>query len=309
MDFQHTIGKAASVEGIGLHTGERSRLILSPGPADTGIVFRAGDAHRTRIHAVAENVVDTRFATTLGVNGTRVQTVEHLLASTAALGIDNLLIDIEGEEVPALDGSAEPFVALLHAAGKTALPHPRRRPLVIERPVRVGDDTRWLLILPAESFKISYTLDLNHPAVGVQALSFDCTEATFVKELAPARTYGFLKDVGTLRKNGLAKGGSLDNAVVVGKRTVLNGSLRYQDEFARHKILDLIGDLSLLGRPIVGHVVARNAGHELNHRLACAVLESHTEPSPARGLLAALSHPVSRAEGVRRQPRAGLAAS
>ena len=232
--------------------------------------------------------MDSRFATTLGVNGTRVRTVEHLMAAAAALGIDNLLVEVEGEEIPAMDGSAEPFVSLLYAAGKATLVAPRR-PLVITRPIRVGDDGRWLQILPSDDFRVSYTLDVDHPAVGMQAASFTCTERVFVEELAPARTYGFLKDVGTLRKNGLAKGGSLENAVVVGRRAVLNSSLRYRDEFVRHKILDLIGDLALLGRPVVGHVVARNAGHGLNHQLVGAIAEAFaSDPRSTRTPLRAL---------------------
>lgn len=309
MDLQLTIRKPVSVEGIGLHTGQPARITLSPAPANTGVVFRAHDADPTLIPASLQHVVDARFATTLGVNGARVQTVEHLLAAAFALGIDNLLVEVEGEEIPALDGSAKPFVALLYAAGKATLPIPRR-PLVVGKPVRVSDGTRWLQILPADSFRISYTLDLDHPAVGTQALSFPCTERVFVEELAPARTYGFLKDVGTLRKNGLARGGSLDNAVVVGKRAVLNGSLRYRDEFVRHKILDLIGDLALLGRPLVAHVVARNSGHALNHQLALAIQQESAEP---RGTVWGLAHPVSRLEGVRRGDgrgrRGGLAVS
>ncbi len=308
VDLQLTIRKPVSVEGVGLHTGQPSRITLFPAPANTGIVFRADDRHRTPIQASPKHVVDAHFATTLGMNGARVRTVEHLLAATVALGIDNLLVEVEGDEIPALDGSAKPFVNLLYAAGKTTLPIPRR-PLVIGNPIRVGDERRWLQILPADSFRISFTLDIDHPAVGTQAFSFGCTEQTFVTELAPARTYGFLKDVGTLRKNGLAKGGSLDNAVVVGRRAVLNRNLRYQDEFVRHKILDLIGDLGLLGRPLVGHVVARNAGHTLNHQLALAILQEHGEPSGARGAVPALSHAVDRLEGVRRLLRPGLGSS
>lgn len=281
MALQLTIQKPVAVEGIGLHTGQPAKITLSPAPPDTGIMFRVNDAHRTLIPASPEHVVDVHFATTLGVNGTRIQSVEHLLAAAAALGVDNLFVDVEGDEIPALDGSAKPFVALLYAAGKDTLPVPRR-PLVVGKPLRVGDGARWLQVLPADSFRISYTLDLDHPAVGTQALSFPCTERIFVEELAPARTYGFLKDVGTLRKNGLARGGSLHNAVVVGTRAVLNGSLRYQDEFVRHKILDLIGDLGLLGRPLLGHVVARNAGHALNHQLTLTIQRECTEPSGAR---------------------------
>lgn len=299
MDLQLTIKKPVSVEGIGLHTGEPARITLSPAPASTGVVFCASDTHRTLIPASPDHVVDGRYATTLGLNGARVQSVEHLLAAAAALGIDNLLVEVEGNELPALDGSAKPFVDLLYAAGKATLPIPRRL-LVVGKPIRVGDTTRWLQILPADSFRISYTLDLDHPAVGTQALSFSCTERVFVEELAPARTYGFLKDVGTLRRNGLARGGSLDNAVVVGARRVLNGNLRYQDEFVRHKILDLIGDLGLLGQPVVGHIVARNAGHALNHELALAIKQEYASPARARGTVWALAEPVGRLEGVRR---------
>ena len=300
MDLQLTIRKQVTAEGVGLHSGQPSKITLSPAPADSGIAFRATDPHRTLIPARRETVVDSRFATTLGVNGARVQTVEHLMAAAAALGIDNLLVEVEGEEIPAMDGSARPFVALLYAAGKATLGAPRQ-PLVITQPIRVGDDARWLQILPSDEFRVSYTLDVDHPVVGTQAASFTCTERVFVEELASARTYGFLKDVGTLRKNGLAKGGSLDNAVVVGRRAVLNSSLRYRDEFVRHKILDLIGDLALLGRPVLGHVVARNAGHALNHALVNAIAEFFaSKPRSARATVPALSHYVSRLEGARR---------
>jgi UDP-3-O-[3-hydroxymyristoyl] N-acetylglucosamine deacetylase len=294
VNLQLTIRKQAAIEGVGLHSGQPAKITLSPAPADTGIVFRAADPHRTLIPARPEMIVDSHFATTLGVNGARIQTVEHLMAAAAALGIDNLLVEVEGEEIPAMDGSAKPFVSLLYAAGKATLAAPRQ-PLAINRPIRVGDEGRWLQILPSDDFRVSYTLDVNHPAVGTQAVSFACSEQVFVEELASARTYGFLKDVGDLRKNGLAKGGSLDNTVVVGRRAVLNASLRYRDEFVRHKILDLIGDLALLGRPVVGHVVARNAGHALNHQLVSAIAEAFAaEFRSARTGVPALSRPVSR---------------
>jgi UDP-3-O-[3-hydroxymyristoyl] N-acetylglucosamine deacetylase len=281
MDLQHTIRKSVTAEGIGLHSGQPSRITLSPAPADTGIVFHARPPHDAEIPAAPGSIVDSRYATTLGVNGTRVGTVEHLLAAVRALGVDNLIVEVQGEEIPAMDGSAGPFVLLLREAGKVTLPAPRH-PLVITRPIRVGTEARWIQILPADELRVSYTLDVDHPVVGTQAASFSCTEEVFVREVALARTYGFLKDVGTLRQNGLARGGSLDNAVVVGRRSVLNRSLRFRDEFVRHKILDLIGDLALLGRPVVGHVVARNAGHALNHELVRAVeAAARPVPSPA----------------------------
>jgi UDP-3-O-[3-hydroxymyristoyl] N-acetylglucosamine deacetylase len=264
---QHTIRKPVTLEGVGLHSGKPSRVTLSPAPEDTGIVFRAG---ADRIAAAPESVVNSHYATTIGKNGTRIQTVEHLLAAAAGLGIDNLEVEVDGPEIPAADGSAKPFVALLAAAGRNQQ-SARRRPLALPYPIRVGSGGRWIHVFPSKSFRISYTLDNDHPAVGVQVLAWTpAGERSFADEVAPARTYGFLKDLGLMRKNGLARGGSLDNAVVVGNRGPLNG-LRYRDEFVRHKVLDLIGDLALLGRPILAHVVARNGGHVLNLELVLAI--------------------------------------
>jgi UDP-3-O-acyl N-acetylglucosamine deacetylase len=271
MSIQATIRREVSLEGIGLHSGVPTRMVLTPASADTGIVFRGPDG--TLIPGNAEHVVDSNFATTVGAFGVRVRTIEHLMAAAAAMGVDNLIAEVSGGEVPAADGSARPFVDLLASAGVAALPAPRRA-LAIDEPLRVGDDSRWIHVLPAESFRISYTLDNSHPAIGVQAASFELTEEAFTKEVAPARTYGFLRDVPMMRKNGLALGGSLDNAVVVGKRSVLNDSLRFADEFVRHKVLDLVGDLFLLGQPIIAHVVARNAGHALNFELVKAIRKS-----------------------------------
>jgi UDP-3-O-[3-hydroxymyristoyl] N-acetylglucosamine deacetylase len=265
---QQTIRRSVTLEGIGLHSGKHAKLTLSPAPPDSGIVFRIGH-DGPPIPAAPESVVDSHYATTVGRNGCRIQTVEHLMAAAAGLGVDNLDVEVEGTEVPAVDGSAKPFVALLNSAGRTTQ-SARRRPITIPQPLRVGGGSRWIEIVPSAEFRISYTLDNDHPAIGIQALSVVPTEESFVNEYAPARTYGFLKDLGIMRKNGLALGGSLDNAIVVGKRGTLNG-LRYRDEFVRHKVLDLIGDLALLGRPILGHVIARNAGHALNFELALTI--------------------------------------
>ena len=263
---QRTIRKSVALEGIGLHSGKPTRVVLSPAPSDTGVVFRvAGET----IPAAPDSVVDSHFATTLGRNGVRLQTVEHLMAAAAGLGIDNLEVLVDGTEIPAGDGSAKPFVAVLATAGRTEQAA-KRRPIVIPYQIRVGAENRWLVIVPANRLRVSYTLDNEHPAIGVQTLAYVASERAFIDEFAPARTYGFLKDVGVMRKNGLARGGSLDNAVVVGKRGPING-LRYRDEFVRHKVLDLIGDLNLLGRPVVGHIIGRNAGHDLNYQLAVAI--------------------------------------
>ena len=300
---QQTIRRSVSIEGIGLHSGKRARLTLSPAPPDSGIVFRIGPDGQ-QIPAAPESVVDSHYATTIGCSGRRIQTVEHLMAAAAGLGVDNLDVEIEGPEVPAADGSAKPFVALLNSAGRTTQ-SARRRSITIPQPVRVGSGSRWIQIVPANEFRISYTLDNDHPAIGTQALSVAPSEESFVNEYAPARTYGFLKDLGVMRKNGLALGGSLDNAIVVGKRGTLNG-LRYRDEFVRHKVLDLIGDLALLGRPIRGHVIARNAGHALNFELVVALQRAlGLERRPAGAALRvmpALDAAVERADGLTPAP-------
>ncbi len=302
---QHTIRKPVTLEGVGLHSGKPARVTLSPAPEDTGIVFRAGT---DRIAAAPESVVNSHWATTIGKNGTRVQTVEHLLAAAAGLGIDNLEVEVDGPEIPAADGSAKPFVTLLAAAGRNQQ-SARRRPLALPYPLRVGSAGRWIHVVPSPTFRISYTLDNDHPAIGTQVLSWTpASERAFVDEVAPARTYGFLKDLGIMRKNGLARGGSLDNAVVVGNRGPLNG-LRYRDEFVRHKILDLIGDLALLGRPILAHVVARNGGHALNLELVLAIQRAlGLERRPAGAALRVLGDHAAKAPGDGFAQAPGLAA-
>jgi UDP-3-O-[3-hydroxymyristoyl] N-acetylglucosamine deacetylase len=305
MDFQQTIRTRVSLEGIGLHSGAPVRMTLSPAAPHTGILFRASDG--TFIPASLDHLADSRSATTLGAFGVKVRTIEHLMAAVSALGIDNLLVDVDAEEVPAADGSARPFVELLHRAGRVSLPAPRQPALVLG-PLRVGDEHRWLEVLPSESFRISYTLDNRHPAIGLQSASVAVTERSFVEEIAAARTYGFLKDVPVMRRNGLARGGSLDNAVVVGKRIVLNESLRFADEFVRHKILDLVGDLGLLGRPVVGHVVGHNAGHALNHQLVAAI-QAARSAERRRTVSRARPSAASRAEAVGQEGYApGIAA-
>jgi UDP-3-O-[3-hydroxymyristoyl] N-acetylglucosamine deacetylase len=269
MDLQHSIRKPVTCTGVGLHTGVAVSMTLHPAAPDHGIVFRVLPAG-VLIPVRPEALVNGHYATTIGVSGAggvQIQTVEHLLAAVRGLEIDNLLVDLDGPELPAVDGSAAPFVSLLYAAGREAQPAVRRPPLRVVETIRVGDDARWIQISPGTELRVSFTLDNDHPAVGVQVASFVLSEPRFVAELASARTYGFLKDLELLRQQGLALGGSLDNAVVVGQERILNGALRFRDEFVRHKILDVIGDLALLGRSVVGHVVARNAGHALNHLL------------------------------------------
>jgi UDP-3-O-[3-hydroxymyristoyl] N-acetylglucosamine deacetylase len=294
--YQKTIRQPVSVSGIGLHSGKTVHLRIAPAPPNFGIVFHVV-GHPEPIPAAPESVVDSHYATTVGRNGTRIQTVEHLLAAAAGLGIDNLDVTVDGSEIPAADGSAKPFVSLLTAAGRATQSAARRR-IVIPHPIHVGGGGRWLQIVPSDVFRISYTLDHEHPAIGTLALSCMPSERMFVEDFAPARTYGFLKDIGRLRRNGLARGGSLENAVVLGEGGVLNG-LRYRDEFVRHKILDLIGDLALLGRPVVGHVIARNAGHDLNYQLVLEIqralgLERRSAGAPAPALAHEQPAPLNR---------------
>lgn len=291
---QRTIRTPVTMEGVGLHSGKPVRVTMSPAPPNSGIVFRAL-GHDAPIPAAPESVVDSHYATTVGRNGCRIQTIEHLMAAAAGLGIDNLEVEVDGVEIPAADGSAKPFVGLLASAGRVQQSAPRR-PIVVPYPIRVGDDRRWLEIAPAPAFRINYVLINDHPAIGRQELSCLPSEKSFVEEFSPARTYGFLKDVGFMRRNGLARGGSLENAVVVGKRGPING-LRYQDEFVRHKILDLIGDLALLGRPVVGEVTACNGGHALNFELVQAIQRAVGLERRAAGAPAAARQPAVRTDG------------
>ena len=306
MELQHSIRKPVACDGVGLHTGAPVTMMLHPAPPDHGVVFRVG-AERVPVPVRPEFLLNGHYATTIGTGGpggVQVQTVEHLLAAVRGVGIDNLLVDIDAPELPAMDGSAAPFVSLLYAAGREAQAAGRRPPLRVTETIRVGDESRWIQISPASELRISFTLDLDHPAVGIQVASVVASEKSFVEELASARTYGFLKDLELLRQQGLALGGSLNNAVVVGQERVLNGALRFRDEFVRHKILDVIGDLALLGRPIVGHVVARNAGHALNHLLIREITRrAHGWNGNGTGAHAAAGHSEEDA-----RPRSGLAA-
>jgi UDP-3-O-[3-hydroxymyristoyl] N-acetylglucosamine deacetylase len=307
MDLQHSIRKPVSCEGTGLHTGAPAAVRLRPAPPDHGLVFVAGP-DRAAIPVRPESLLNGHYATTIGrAGGAQLQTVEHLLAAIRGLRIDNLLIEVDGPELPAMDGSAAPFVSLLYSAGRESQPAVRPAPLRITETIRVGDEARWIQIGPAPELTISYTLDVDHPAVGVQAAAFTPTERVFVKELAPARTYGFLRDLELMRQQGLALGGSLDNAVVLGQERVLNGALRFPDEFVRHKILDVVGDLALLGVPVAGHVVARNAGHALNHRLVREIARHLLDAE--RGAAGRLAAPAMSlvAAGVL-DPRPGIAA-
>ncbi len=272
---QRTIRRRITCTGLGLHTGRKINLTLSPADPNRGIIFVRRDAdRRIEIEARVDNVVDTRLATTLGREGIRISTVEHLLAALYGLGIDNLLIEVDGPEIPILDGSAAPFVYLLQSAGIVEQEEAKRF-LVIRRKIEVSHGESRITLLPYDLFRISCTIDFDHPLLRAQSLSLICDTATFQKELSKARTFGFLKEVELMRSMGLAKGGSLENAVVVDEYRVLNEEgLRYPDEFVRHKMLDLLGDLSLLGAYVIGHIRAYKSGHHINYKAVKALLSS-----------------------------------
>jgi len=269
--FQTTIQREVSTEGVGLHTGVFGHLRLLPAPADTGIVFRRTDLDDFRIEASGRNVARVSYATSLMKQGVLLSTTEHLLAAIYSFGLDNVFIDIDAIEVPILDGSAEPFLRLLDAAGIRKLRR-RRRYLKILRPVEVIEADRCIGIYPADEFHVECYVDFPHPLVGAQQIEMTVRPDSFRTLLAQARTFCFERDIDPLRSMGLIRGGSLDNAIVLTDHGVLNGPLRYPDEFGRHKALDLIGDLALVGLPLLGRVRAHKAGHALHTRLVSKVL-------------------------------------
>ncbi len=260
---QRTIKNEVSFEGIGLHTGRHARVTLKPAARDNGITFIRSDKN-TVIKAHVGSVIDTAFATTIGHDGAKIRTVEHIMAALAGLGIDNILIDVDGPEIPILDGSSTELISIILKAG-IAKQGKKRPYLRIKRPVIFDDGNSKVAALPYEGRRITYSIFFSHYGFGEQRLSIEINEETFAREIAPARTFGFLKDIEYLRTNGLAKGGSLENAIILGENGVLNSSgLRFKDKFVRHKVLDSIGDLAILGFPIYGHIIANKSGHSTN---------------------------------------------
>jgi UDP-3-O-[3-hydroxymyristoyl] N-acetylglucosamine deacetylase/3-hydroxyacyl-[acyl-carrier-protein] dehydratase len=264
MSRQKTISKPVSFSGIGLHTGSLTTVTFKPAPENAGITFFRVDLDGSpAIPANIDNVVDVSRGTTIGIGDAKVHTVEHALAAMVGLGIDNLNIELDAEEIPNGDGSSLPVMAALQKAGIVEQSADKQF-ITVDRPVdyRQGDVT--LSILPADELRVSMTIAYDHVAIGTQYASYTITEDTFTREIAPARTFCFLREVKMLQEKGLIRGGSLESAVVIGDDTILNDELRFPDEFVRHKILDLIGDMYLLGRPVKGHVVGVKGGHEKN---------------------------------------------
>jgi len=275
MILQRTIKASTEISGIGLHSGANIKIRVRPASADTGIIFHRREGDRVvAIKALSENVVDTRLATVLGREDLTVSTVEHFLAALSACGIDNLHVDIDGPEVPILDGSASPFLKMIENAGIESLPASRRF-IAIRKPISIIEGEKRISIIPSRFFRITFDIAFEHKAIALQQYSMKFSSENFQKEIAPARTFGFLHEVEYLKANGLARGGSLENAVVIDDNGVMNPEgLRYQDEFVRHKILDSFGDFSLLGSPMLGHIRAFKAGHDLNSKMVRKILDN-----------------------------------
>ncbi|MEJ2346648.1 MAG: UDP-3-O-acyl-N-acetylglucosamine deacetylase [Gammaproteobacteria bacterium] len=272
---QRTLKNVIRATGVGLHTGKKVYLTLRPAPPDTGIIFRRVDLKDpVEIKAGPENVGDTRLSTTLVKGNVRISTVEHLLSALAGLGIDNAYVDLSAPEVPIMDGSAGPFVFLIQSAGIEEQNAPKRF-IRIKRMIAIEEDDKWARFDPFDGFKVGFSIDFDHPVFrshGQQA-EVDFSTTSFVREVSRARTFGFMRDIEQLRERELALGGSLDNAIVVDDYRILNDDgLRYEDEFVKHKILDAIGDLYLLGHSLIGAFSGHKSGHALNNRLLRALM-------------------------------------
>ena len=274
---QRTLKNTIRATGVGLHTGNKIYLTLRPAEVNTGICFRRVDLETpVSIPAISANVGETMLSTTLEKEGVKISTVEHLLSALAGLGVDNAIVDVSASEVPIMDGSAGPFVFLIQSAGVVEQEAPKEY-IRIKRSVRVADGDKWASFEPFKGFKVSFTIDFEHPAFPnhLKTATMDFSSTTFVKEVSRARTFGFMKDIEFLRENNLALGGSLDNAIVVDDDKVLNeDGLRYADEFVKHKILDAIGDLYLLGHSLIGEFKGYKSGHSLNNQLLRTLLDN-----------------------------------
>jgi len=277
MYLQRTVKNDIECSSIGLHSGRKVSMRIRPAGVDEGITFVRTDLPGNHaIKADITNVCDTTLATTIGNNGSAVSTVEHLMSAFSGMGVDNAMIEVNAPEVPIMDGSALPFVNMLKMVG-TRLQGKCKKLLVIKEAISVEDETGTAMLLPASEFTITYKIDFKHPLIGQQSYHLAFSDVTYEKEICRARTFGFLKDVEYLQARGLALGGSLKNAIVLNENKIINKEgLRCPEEFVKHKILDAIGDLSLLGMPIIGHFIAYKSGHKLNNRLLQEIL-AHEE--------------------------------
>lgn len=272
MKSQTTLRRAVSIRGIGIHTGTEVELTICPAPADTGYLFRRTDLSGFELAAVPQHVTHVSYATTLMHKGVMVATVEHVLSALYGCGIDNAILEVNNFEVPIMDGSAAPFVGLIASAGRMELPS-SRQVLRVLRPIEVVDGNRRMSITPHDGLYIESTIDFAHPLIGRQAFSGEITPDSYCREVASARTFGFIHEAEALRKSGLVRGASLDNAIVLDEKGMVNETpLRFADEFARHKVLDIVGDFALLGVPIAGRITAERSGHGLHAALVGKLL-------------------------------------
>ncbi len=271
MRKQRTIKSDITASGVGVHCGKKCKVHIEPLGPNSGVTFY-NEEHGKAIKLSWESVIDTQLATTIGDSGVRVRTVEHLMAALYGLGIDNVLVRVWGEEIPIMDGSSAPWVYLIKTAGIVELDE-YKPVIIIKRPVSVRESGRFAAMIPSRDFSIKYSIKFDNAFVGKQRLDIHVTELTFVNEISKARTFGFLKDIEFLQANNMALGGSLDNAVVIDEYGIINDDpLRYEDEFVRHKILDAIGDLSVMGYDIKGKYIGYRSGHAINHKLVRTVL-------------------------------------
>lgn len=272
---QKTLAKQVCCSGIGLHSGKHVNLVIKPAPINHGIKFIRTDLlDCPSISAHFNMVVDTSLATVIGYDGFIVSTIEHLMASFAGLSIDNVLVELDAYEVPIMDGSAGPFTALIKSAGTKEQDGPRCY-FVIKEPIELKENDKSVSVSPSSEFQVTYTIEYDHPLINTQTYTLNVSDEFFDNEISSARTFGFLHEIEYLKSYGFAKGGSLENAVVIDKDNIINDDgLRYKNEFVRHKILDCIGDFSLLGMPILGHVVANKSGHAFNHAFLKKLIET-----------------------------------
>ncbi|MBI3656459.1 MAG: UDP-3-O-acyl-N-acetylglucosamine deacetylase [Acidobacteria bacterium] len=278
--MKKTLRQSATITGVGLHTGLPVTLTLRPAPPHTGIIFQRTDLNHFEIEATRQHVARVSYATTLMRKGVLISTVEHLLSALHALCVTDVYVELNAMEVPILDGSADPFVRMIDEAGLTEIGS-SLEPLRIVKPIEIRQGSKFAAVYPGERLRITYEIDFPHPMIGKQSLDIEITFNSYRRGIAPARTFGFYHEIQDLMQNGLVRGGSFDNAIVLDHQGVMNPDpwLRYPDEFVRHKILDLIGDLSLVGRPILGHIVISRGGHALHAALTSAI---HREHQPAK---------------------------
>lgn len=286
VEYQKTIAGEASISGVGLHTGQETTITFKPAEVNTGIRFRRMDLpNHPEIEVKAENAVleDSLYLTALGKGERQILTVEHVLSAVSGLGIDNVILELSSSEPPIGDGSAKPFVDAILKAGLVTQDQPRKY-IEVQEPIWLFENGLELAIIPSQRFEVTYKIDYDHPAIGIRSASFLINSDSYTKNIAAARTFCFLKDVDILRQEGKIKGGSLENAIVIGEHDFLNEELRFPDEIIRHKILDVIGDLALLGSPIKGHVIAVRSGHAFNIRFVRKIIETLNGKAPSLGM-------------------------